>query len=118
MNPAIRPQTTVRKPLLTALLNPPKKTHRVEITQIDFAPGQATGLHSHPCPVVGYLASSSVKRQVEGEPQETLHAGEAFFEPPSKKMLHFDSASTTEPMTFTAFYLLDEKDHELIHMLE
>jgi hypothetical protein len=33
-------------------------------------------------------------------------------------MLHFDNASHTEPMTFIAFYLLDENDSELIHMLE
>ena len=118
MNPAAKPQAIFRKPLLTALLNPSKTTQRVEIKQIDFVPGQATGLHHHPCPVAGYIASGSVTFQVEGEPQKTLHAGDAFFEPPNKKMLHFDNASTTEPMTFVAFYLLDEKDRELIHMLD
>jgi hypothetical protein len=33
-------------------------------------------------------------------------------------MLHFDNASDTDPMTFIAFYLLDENDRELIGMLE
>jgi len=33
-------------------------------------------------------------------------------------MLHIDNASSTEPMTFIAFYLLDETEHDLIHTLE
>jgi hypothetical protein len=38
MNPAPKAQTVIRKPLLTALLNPEKLTQRIEIKQIDFAP--------------------------------------------------------------------------------
>jgi hypothetical protein len=40
----------IRKALLTAVLDPPKRTQHVEVKQIDFAPGQETGLHLHPCP--------------------------------------------------------------------
>jgi quercetin dioxygenase-like cupin family protein len=118
MNPAPERQIIIRKPLLTAQLDSPKTTQRVEIKRIDFSPGQATGLHNHPCPVVGYIAKGSVNFQVEGEPLKTLHEGDAFFEPLNRTMLHFDNASNTEPMTFIAFYLLDENDSELIHMLE
>jgi quercetin dioxygenase-like cupin family protein len=117
MNPKTKQKTIIRKPLLTALLDASKTTQRVEIKQIDFEPGQATGLHEHPCPVVGYIASGFVTFQVEGESLKTLHRGDAFFEPPNKRMLHFDNASDTQPMTFIAFYLLDENDHELIRML-
>jgi len=118
MDAAQKLRTIVRKPLLTATLDSLKTTQRVEIKQIDFVPGQATGAHSHPCPVVGYIVRGSVRFQVEGEPPKLLHAGDAFFEPPHKTMLHFDNASDTDPMTFIAFYLLDATDHELIHMLE
>jgi len=117
MHPEKKQQTIIRKPLLTALLDSSKTTRRAEIKQIDFEPGQATGLHDHPCPVVGCIASGSVTFQVEGEPVKTLHHGDAFFEPPNKRMLHFDNASDTQPMTFIAFYLLDENEHELIRML-
>jgi hypothetical protein len=44
--------------------------------------------------------------------------GDAFFEPPGKRIVRFDHASPTEPMTFIAFYLLGDNDHELIHMLD
>jgi quercetin dioxygenase-like cupin family protein len=118
MDVAPKLQKIIRKPLLTASLDPVKTTQRVEIKQIDFVPGQATGLHNHPCPVVGYIAKGSVSFQVEGEALKTLHEGEAFFEPPNKTMLHFDNASDTEPMTFIAFYLLNENEHELIRMME
>jgi quercetin dioxygenase-like cupin family protein len=59
-----------------------------------------------------------VNFQVEGDPPKILHEGDAFFEPPNKTMLHFDDPSDTDPMTFIAFYLLDENDRELIRMLE
>jgi quercetin dioxygenase-like cupin family protein len=83
MNPAPERQTIMRKALLTAALDSPKTTQRVEIKQIDFSPGQATGLHNHPCPVLGYIARGSVNFQVEGEALKTLHEGDAFFEPPN-----------------------------------
>lgn len=110
-------ETIVRKPLLTAILDPAKTTSRIEVKEIEFKPGQATGLHLHPGPVTGYIAKGTVRFQVEGQPVVILKAGDAFFEPPNIRILHFDNVSTTEPMTFIAFYLLDEGEHELIRML-
>ena len=111
-------QTIVRKPLLTGQFEKLIATDHVEVKQIDFAPSQQTGLHNHPCPVVGYIVKGTVLFQVEGEEPRTLHAGDAFFEPPNRTMLHFDNASDTDPMTFIAFYLLGKGETELIHMLE
>jgi quercetin dioxygenase-like cupin family protein len=110
-------QAIVRKAPLTAALERVKPTGTIEVKQIDFAPGQKTGVHDHPCPVVGYVVSGSVSFQIEGEPPRTLHASEAFFEPPGKIVLHFDNASSTQPMTFIAFYLLGAGETELIRML-
>src|SRR5579859_7582196 len=118
MSSAATKQTIIRKPLLTALLEEIKPTRTIEIKQIDFAPSQKTGVHNHPCPVVGYIVKGTVLFQVQGEEPRTLHAGDAFSEPPHKTILHFDNASSTEPMTFIAFYLLDSGETELIHMLE
>jgi len=117
-NKETKTQTIVRKPLLDASLNPAKNTTRVEVKQIDFAPGQKTGLHDHPCPVVGYIAKGSVLFQIENQEAKTLQAGDAFFEPAHTRILHFDNASSIEPMTFIAFYLLEESDPGLIRMLE
>jgi quercetin dioxygenase-like cupin family protein len=106
----------VRRPLLSAVLGQ-RNVSRVEVREIIFQPGQQTGLHLHPCPVVGYIAEGTAlfQRSDEAEAQ-TLAAGSAFYEPADVTILRFDNASATEPMRFIAFYLLDG-EQELIQML-
>jgi quercetin dioxygenase-like cupin family protein len=109
-------QTIRRKHLLTAAIGA-SRTTKVEIRQIDFAPGQKTGLHRHPCPVVGYVAKGTIMFQPDCEAPRILPAGTAFFEPADAKILRFDNASLEEPATFIALYLLANDDDELIEML-
>jgi quercetin dioxygenase-like cupin family protein len=111
-------QQIVRKDLLTAIIAGGKDVSRVEIKQIDFAPGQRSGAHLHPCPVVGYVATGTILFQIEGRPAKSLQAGSAFFESANVKIAHFDNASPQEPATFVAFYLLGKDDRTLIEMLE
>jgi quercetin dioxygenase-like cupin family protein len=68
--------------------------------------------------VVGYIAKGAAYFQQERRVAKTLTAGEAFFEPANAKILHFDNASSTEPMTFIAFYLLGPGEQGLIRILE
>jgi quercetin dioxygenase-like cupin family protein len=110
-------QVIIRKDLLTALVGD-KSVGRVEIKQIDFAPDQKTGLHQHPCPVVGYVARGTILLEVEGQPPKLLPEGGAFFEPANTKIMHFDNASPRDPATFIAFYLLGKDDQKLIELLE
>lgn len=112
------PQQIVRKDVLTAVIDGRKDVARVEIKEIDFAPSQRTGVHRHPCPVVGYVAAGSIRFQVEGEAPRVLSAGEAFFEPAHTRIRQFDNASPREPAKFIAFYLLGADDRQLIEMLE
>lgn len=111
-------EAIIRKPLFTAILEQAKKVGKVEIKEIEFHPGQKTGLHLHPCPVVGYIAEGGAVIQIEGQESETFRAGDAFFEPANVKMLRFDNASDEAGMKFIAFYLLDSDEGELIRMLE
>jgi quercetin dioxygenase-like cupin family protein len=96
----------IRKQLLTADTGVRQLT-KIEAHEIHFAPGQTGALHYHPCPVTGYIIKGTALVEVEGQPAQILHAGEAFFEPALTRILHFDNYSTTEPMVFIAFYLLD-----------
>ena len=105
----------IRKPLLTASAID-KFVKRVEIKEINFKPGQQTGLHLHPCPVTGYIAEGNCTFQVKGQPVQNLKAGDAFYEPANTHIEHFDNASATEPMKFIAFYLMGDES-ELIKML-
>jgi hypothetical protein len=55
---------------------------------------------------------------VEGQPPKSLPEGAAFFEPANTKIVHFDNASSRDPATFVAFYLLGKDDQKLIEMFE
>jgi quercetin dioxygenase-like cupin family protein len=79
-------------------------------------PGQQAGRHLHPCAVVGYVVQGTAVIHVDGEPEQTLPAGSAFYEPADTIIANFGNASDLEPMTFVAFYLLDG-EQELIRML-
>src|SRR5262245_60169140 len=109
--------TVQRHDLLTAALGNGQVVDRVEITRIELAPGQSTGPHRHPCPVVGHILSGSIRFQIEGRPAKTLQAGDAFFEPANLRIRSFDNASPREPATFVAYYLLGAEEHEIIEML-
>jgi quercetin dioxygenase-like cupin family protein len=107
----------LRHDLLTAALGGGRVVDRVEIKRIELAPGQSTGPHRHPCPVVGHILSGSIQFQIEGRPAKTLRAGDAFFEPANLRIRSFDNSSPREPATFVAFYLLGVEDRDIIEML-
>lgn len=104
----------VRKDLLAATVN--QKVSVVEIKEINIGPGQAAPQHLHPSPVVGYVVKGSVLFQVEGQEAVILKAGDAFYEPKNKTVLHFDNAAKNEPVTFVAFYL-KKADEDNIRLL-
>lgn len=106
-----------RKPILSTILDSSKKVNRIEVKEINLKPNQATGMHFHPCPVVGYVSKGTVLFQIEGEKAKKLVAGDFFFEPANKNIIHFDNGSRTKLLTFVAVYLLGESDNEVIKML-
>src|SRR4051794_26604426 len=108
-------EKVTREDLLQACLND-ENVSTVEIKKVIISKGLASGKHLHPCPVVGYIVSGTVLFQEEGKEQQLLKAGDAFYEPKNKTILHFDNASENEPLVFIAFYL-KEGNEELIKML-
>ena len=109
-------QNTIRrKTLLTAIMDQRTITS-VDVRQITFVPKQQSGKHTHPCPVVGYIARGTAVFQIEGQPAQALVEGEAFYEPADTVILRFDNASSTDSLTFIACYLLNGQ-RELIQML-
>lgn len=104
-----------RKDLLHALME--KQTvSNVEIKEVYIPVGQSSPRHTHPCPVVGYVASGRILFQIDGEQEKIIQKGEAFYEPKNKVIVHFDNASSSEPLIFIAFYLKesDEANVELV----
>ena len=106
----------VRRPVLGVPLATHPKVAQVEGREITLDAGTPTGLHLHPCDVVGYIVAGSIEFQVEGQPLRVLSPGDAFHEPANAHILHFDAVGGAAK--FVAFYLLDRPDHELIRLIE
>lgn len=89
---------------------------KVEVKEVTLPPGMAAPRHLHPCPVMGVVKSGTVLFQIEGEEPRYIPQGEVFYEPRNKTILHFDNASSSEPLVFIAFYLkeADEPGIELL----
>ena len=88
----------------------------VDVREVSFAPGQETGRHRHPCPVIGFVLEGTAILEVDGEEPQTLPAGSSFYEPAGIVIRRFDNLSSTLPMKFIAHYLLDGAQ-DLIEML-
>lgn len=58
-------------------------SHGREVVQVrvDFAPGAAFGMHTHPGEEIAYVLEGSLEYQFEGKPPITLKAGESLFIP-------------------------------------
>jgi quercetin dioxygenase-like cupin family protein len=112
---AIAQDKIIRKEILTANVGT-RIIRKVDVREIDFHPGQKTGYHKHPCPVVSYIVSGTVLFQVEGDTLKTFKAGDVLFEPANTPIVHYDNASQTEPLKFMVYYLIN-KEKVLIEML-
>ena len=58
-------------------------SHGREVIQVrvDFAPGAAFGMHTHPGEEIAYVLEGSLEYQFEGKPPITLKAGDSLFIP-------------------------------------
>ena len=105
-----------RKQLLKTVLKNGVFTS-ADVREIRLLPGQRGGRHLHPCSVLGYIAEGTAVYQIEGDPEQILPAGSAFYEPAGAIIAEFGNASDSKPMTFVAFYLLNG-EQDLIQMLQ
>ena len=106
-----------RTPIITAELSPSKIVDHVQVTRLDFRPGQITGRHMHPVPVLGYVEAGVFIVQVQGQPQHRYTAGEAIYEPANTPIERYDNESSTEPAVLIAYYLSGAEDKILIKFL-
>ena len=111
------PAPVVRESLLSAAIAGVTSVERIEVARVELAPSQAAGRHFHPCQVVGYVVSGTIRFQIAGEEEAILEAGSAFHEPAGREIAHFDNASDRLPATFVACYLLPPGEERHIEML-
>jgi len=88
-------QQPVKRTDLLKLDLPEIKGSEMNVWVGEFAPGAATGRHSHPTPRFVYMLEGAVVLEVDGMPSQTFKAGQAFAELPN--VVHnLKNPSTTE----------------------
>ncbi|MBX3737687.1 MAG: cupin domain-containing protein [Candidatus Didemnitutus sp.] len=105
-----------RQDLLNAVIDPARSVASIAIKRVTLQPHSPTGLHLHPCPVIGVVMEGEILFQLEGGPRQILRAGDAVHEPANARVLHFDNIGD-RPAILTACYLLAPDQHELIRLL-
>lgn len=106
-----------RTPISTNTLAPAKTVANVAVARIDFAPGQKTGRHLHPMPVVAFVLEGEFVVKFQGETERHYTAGQTVYEPANIVVERYDNASSTKPAVLLANYLAGPDDHELIRLL-
>lgn len=90
---------------------PPLEGDHLELTvvRVDYGPGESSPPHTHPCPVVGYVAAGAIRTRVKGEAEATYRAGESFYEAPNGVHLVSANASPTDSATLIAYFVCDRE---------
>lgn len=113
LNSIMAQQNTItRRELLKE--NIEQNISKVDAQEITMKAGQTAPKHLHPCPVIGYIKSGEVLFQIEGEEKRILKAGDAFYEPANRNILHFDNFSKFSDLIFVVFYLKESNEENLI----
>jgi quercetin dioxygenase-like cupin family protein len=106
-----------RTPIAVYDISPPKEVTSTSIVRLDFKPGQPTGRHMHPVPVVGYMLEGEFIVKLENEPEKHYSAGQSIYEPANKIIERYDNASDSKPAVVIASYLVGQGQTELIEFL-
>jgi quercetin dioxygenase-like cupin family protein len=79
----------------------------VNVVEVTYGPGEASAPHSHPCPVIAYVAEGEIRSRVEGKPESTYKAGDSFYEEPNGVHAVSANASNVKPAKLVAFFVCD-----------
>ena len=63
--------------------------------------------------MTAYVLSGAIRSQVDGGEVRVFHAGESWSEKPGARHDISENASTTEPATLLAIFIVDSTDTEL-----
>jgi quercetin dioxygenase-like cupin family protein len=103
--PAVK-ATAVRVAALPKMDGANLKVHAVQVT---YPPGATSTAHRHPCPVVGYMISGTMKMTVSEQPEATYTAGDTFVEMPSDVHRLATNPSTDTPAVFLVTFVCDKE---------
>jgi len=96
--------TPTRRDVITQEIpgEPPRDLSLVEVT---YPPGTGSPPHLHANGVMAFVVSGTIASKVGDRPEQTFHAGDAWWEPPGAIHRVSRNASSTEPATLLAIYV-------------
>ena len=85
---------------------PKGEKQEVSVLTATFKPGDKTLFHTHRFPVTVYVTAGAFTLELEGQPEVTVKAGEAYVEPPNVRMTGYNR-SANEELKVVIFYVGD-----------
>ena len=106
-----------RTPIGSFPVEPAKTVTHVEMSRVDFLPGQAMPEHLHPVPVVCVVTKGSFVVSIGREPVRNISVGDTTIEHAGELVHYFRNASTTDPAQLYCAILAGPDDKQLSVML-
>jgi quercetin dioxygenase-like cupin family protein len=109
---AAAPEPVVATLLTKALADYPGK--EVQVLTVDYAPGGADPVHRHNAHGFIYVLEGTIVMGVKGGKEQTLSAGQTFYEGPDDIHTVGRNASKSKPAKFLVFLLKDANKPALL----
>jgi quercetin dioxygenase-like cupin family protein len=106
-----------RTPIGSFSIDPVKSVSRVELTQVDFLPGQEMPEHMHPVPVICFVTKGAFLVSIGSAPARSVGVGETTLEPAGAVVHYFRNVSKS-PAQLNCVFLAGPDDKTLSVMLE
>lgn len=106
----------VRTPIGSFPIEPSKSISRVELTQVDFFPGQQMPAHMHPVPVICFVTKGAFLVSIGTSPVRRVGIGGTTLEPPGAVVHYFRNVSKG-PGQLNCAFLAGPDDKKLSVML-
>jgi len=81
------------------------KVHAIQVT---YPPGATSAAHRHPCPVIGYMISGTMRMQVSDQAPAEYKPGDTFVEMPTDVHRVGTNPSPDTPAVFLATFVCDK----------
>ena len=100
----LQPSPVKRTPL--GKVDVPGSNYEVVFGITELAPGPKSGRHSHPGPVLVYVAEGEFVYLIDGQAEKTYKVGEAFQVPHGA--IHAEGASGNDPVKVMAVFVVEK----------
>jgi quercetin dioxygenase-like cupin family protein len=107
----------IRTPIGNFPIEPQKMVARVEMTRVDFLPGQEMPEHMHPVPVVCVVSRGKFLASIGATPVRKVTVGDTTIERAGEIVHYFRNVSATEPAQLFCTILVGQDDKQLSVML-